>query len=327
MPFIEAGDKANLVTCYSVNDDSRVTYGKNRYLAQTFTIDASTHVWRFPVKLWTRQGGKFYHAALAMTDAYGYPTIHIIKTTTASPFGEAFRDPGKWWRFDFSGMPLLPPGRYALILSVPDAADWTTFYWRCDETAPTFHEGRAFLSHDAGATWELLPGIDFMFMVYGWAPPPAAPPAPAISNWAIMKIEQYQLMDGYKIVATTDSLCHLWLRWTNVKPQIHKEAVLRRGIMMHADLRFCFVAYHENEQIEPEDTLVHTFYKRNWPVCETRWFVFVGSRAAKTQPSSSAVMEKHFAGIGWTMLFEEPWTRTIVGPPGYDKLVEEPWAS
>lgn len=327
MPYVKAGDKSNLVTCYAKDDDYDYRYGKNRYLAQTFTLSAPTHVWRFPIKVWTIQGDIGWHAALALTDDYGYPTPYIITTSVCSPTGETFRSPGKWRRFDFAGFPFLPAGKYALIMSVPAAHDWRRYRWRCDQTSPTFHEGRAFRSDDAGATWAPIPNTDFMFMVYGWEPPPDPPPAPAISNWAITKIEQHQLVDGYKFVVTTDALCHLWLRWTNVEPQIHKEAVRRRGIMMHTDLRFCFVAYHENEQIEPEDTLVHTFYKTNWPICETRWFCFVGTRAAKTQPSSSAVMKKHFAGVGWTLLFEEPWTRLYINPPGYDMLFTEPWTS
>lgn len=338
MPWIAGGSKCNLVTAYLAGDDTHVTYGKNRYLAQTFTISVPTHVWRFVTKTWTIGGGQwpgppfvpgagFYYMALAPTNAYGYPTTPFIDTTTLSPTGEDFESPGKWSRFDFGSMPLLAPGRYALILSVPDAADWTRYRWRCDATSPTFLEGRAFYSEDAGVTWVPMAGVDFMFMCYGWEPPPVAPPPPAISNWAVIKIEQYQLVDGYKIVATTNAPCHLWLRWTNVEPQIHKEAVRRRGLLMHTDLRFCFVAYHENEQDEPEDTLIHTFYKRDWPVCETRWFVFVGSRAAETQPSTSAVMKKHFAGVGWTLLFEEPWTRSIIAPPEYDKLFAEPWTS
>ncbi len=64
---------------------------------------------------------------------------------------------------------------------------------------------------------------------------------------------------------------------------------------MHGDTYFCFVSFTDNEQEEAGDTLIHTFVKRSWNVCETRWFHFWGSEASNVSPSTSALFELHFA--------------------------------
>ncbi|MBA7668782.1 hypothetical protein ES703_76898 [subsurface metagenome] len=157
--------------------------------------------------------------------------------------------------------------------------------------------GKAYISYDTGASWTEIIGFDFMFQVWGYEPPPDPPPPPSISNWAVLAMEQELRPDGFEITAHTNIPCHLYMRYTAVEPQKHPEPVLRRGIKMHTDIRFCFVAYHENEQAEVGDTLVHTFLKLAWPVCETRWFYFVGTVAAEQQPSTSGIFKKHFPAL------------------------------
>lgn len=103
--------------------------------------------------------------------------------------------------------------------------------------------------------------------------------------------------DGFKIVATTDIPCHLYMRWTTVKPQKHIVPRFTRGIFMHEDIYLCFVAYLDNEQEEAGDTYIHTFIKRNWLICETRWFYFWGKVAGQTCVSTSGIFDLHFPGL------------------------------
>ncbi|MBA7589986.1 hypothetical protein ES708_32085 [subsurface metagenome] len=58
-------------------------------------------------------------------------------------------------------------------------------------------------------------------------------------------------------------------------------------------VRWCFVNWKENEQEEPGDTLVHTFIKPDWPVCQTRWFYFLGTKQAEESPSASPIFHLH----------------------------------
>lgn len=78
--------------------------------------------------------------------------------------------------------------------------------------------------------------------------------------WALEDIQQTLLATGYKIVTKTDVAVHLWLRWTYKPPQKHAKPVLRRGLLMMYDARFCFVDFCDVEQEEEGDTFTHTFY-------------------------------------------------------------------
>lgn len=293
MAYSNGGSTMALIEHYQDGEDSDIDFGHNRYLAQTFTLSSDFVVWRFLIKAWTVQSGKQWHLALKATDGTGKPTGPDLANTQLGPMGEKYRSPGTWRRFDFHSFPKLPAGVYAIVASVPTATHWTTHKWRCDATAPAYTRGKAWLSHNQGIDWVEVPGTDFMFKQWGYLPPPEPPPSPSISNWASLGIAQTDFPDAVTIVYTTDIPCHLFMRWTLVEPQIHTQPVLRRGLLMHTDLRYCFVAWEENEQLEPGDTLTHTFHKANWPQCQTRWFYFVGTVADEQQPSVSPIFKKH----------------------------------
>lgn len=124
-------------------------------------------------------------------------------------------------------------------------------------------------------------------------PPLPPPPNPPVDHWYIRQIVQELTATGYRIYIITDVPCHLWMRWTTTEPRTHKIPVLRRGLYLHADVRICFVTYEDNEQEEPGDTILHTFVKEPWPVCETRWFIFWGTVDGKEIPSTSGLFSKH----------------------------------
>jgi len=173
------------------------------------------------------------------------------------------------------------------------SSSWQCIQARCKITPPTYTRGKAFYSHDSGETWIEIPDTTFMFEIWGWAPPPEPPPEPEISNFAVQDQIYFEEGTGLKIVVTTDRPCHLYMRWTLTEPEVHSKVLYRRGIAMHTDKRFCFVTYHENEQEQQGDTLIHTFIKPGWPVCQTRYFYFLGTRAGEQLPSTSALFKKH----------------------------------
>ena len=93
---------------------------------------------------------------------------------------------------------------------------------------------------------------------------------------SVRDVKPFRIPDGVKLVVTTDIACHLYMRWSHNPPRSHSIPALRRGLLMHTDLYFCFTAYHDNEQEEDGDTLTHTFLKTPWAVCECRYFYFWG---------------------------------------------------
>jgi len=86
---------------------------------------------------------------------------------------------------------------------------------------------------------------------------------------------------------------HLWMRYSYNKPLKHQVERFRRGLAMPWNTYYCFTAWHELEQDEPGDTLEHTFSFTDWPVCETRWFYFTGTKRLFPSPSASPIFELH----------------------------------
>lgn len=115
----------------------------------------------------------------------------------------------------------------------------------------------------------------------------------AEKHWALLDITSKKYVTGFEFILTTDVPCHLFMRWTLIVPKQHSIPVYRRGLAMHADKYFCFDVYTDNEQKEDGDTLIHTFHKKNWPICQTRYFYFHGNINGIASPSTTAIFEKH----------------------------------
>ena len=71
-------------------------------------------------------------------------------------------------------------------------------------------------------------------------------------RWTVLKIAYECLEVGLKVTAVTDVPAHLFLRWTTVEPQIHKDYMIKRGLRTMAGYRFRFVTFEDNEQEEVE---------------------------------------------------------------------------
>ena len=115
-----------------------------------------------------------------------------------------------------------------------------------------------------------------------------------LHHWALLDLQYSYLDDGFRIVATTDVPCHLYLRMTTTPPRQHALPSRRRGTFLQGDIRFCFDVYEDNEQDEAGDTFIHTWNKAAWPVYETRWFYCVGKIAGYFVVSESCIFKFHF---------------------------------
>jgi len=132
------------------------------------------------------------------------------------------------------------------------------------------------------------------------------------------------------ITVTTDVPCHLWCRLTLEKPRIHTKTVERRGVTFNSELYFCFVAYEDNEQIEPGDTLIHSWVKPAWGYCVTKYVYFWGYVGGVVSPSTSPFFSYHnkFSLVIPTMYQRvlEPWTYYTPPPPAMLFILLEPWS-
>jgi len=114
-----------------------------------------------------------------------------------------------------------------------------------------------------------------------------------IYHFAVTDIQYLVCGPGVTVVITTDTPCHLHMRWTNQLPLVHLDPYIRRGAAVGTRPRFCFDLYHDNEQFETGDSITHTFIKPGWSCCETRYFYFWGCKFGYLMPSESCIFEYH----------------------------------
>ena len=101
---------------------------------------------------------------------------------------------------------------------------------------------------------------------------------------------------GVRITAISDIPCHLYCRLSSKPPWIHKQPELRRGVQFATDVRFCFTVYEDNEQFEPGDTYTHTWWKKDWPPCATKYLYLWGMVGAQVCASTSPLFKYHNTG-------------------------------
>lgn len=293
MPFSEAGKYTVLQEYYDPERDGAYGFGEIYYEAQTIVPEFDFHLTQVSLKL--RDLWRIGNCELAIqkTGFGGVPdgtdiAVAILDRWYINPFFY------KWNRFLFMDYPLLEAGtRYAMVARAPEAHDPLIPSLAAKRWYGRYPGGVAYKSEDAGENWEMRVLEDWLFRVWGFPPPGVIPPIPEITNFAIEYTQYIYTETGYIIFVVTDRPCHLFMLWTNVDPRKHIDPVFERGLFIHSNPRFCFVAYEENEQEEPGDTLSHTFLKPDWRVCETRHFIFTGSRQDKIQPSMSNLFKLH----------------------------------
>ena len=115
-----------------------------------------------------------------------------------------------------------------------------------------------------------------------------------VLRFHLLTIDHEMVEGGFTVTITTNAACHLYLRYSDVFPRIHRKTVQRRGLAMGWDARYCFVAYHHIEQNEESDTFTHTFTWPGWSDCETRYFYFWGTMGGQDMVSDTPIFWLHY---------------------------------
>lgn len=118
-----------------------------------------------------------------------------------------------------------------------------------------------------------------------------------MNEFAVLTIAYTHLLSNVVIRITTNNPCHLFCYYTDIKPDIHKNSRTLRGLKVPWGAYFCFVAWNTIEQIEPGDTLIHTFSIPDWSYCQTLYFCFKGTVASIDSPSISPIFQHHHPGL------------------------------
>ena len=183
--------------------------------------------------------------------------------------------------------------------------------WGFDRDDAQYPRGHLIFSEDGGWTWTHFPGHDFMFAEFGEPVSPIPPGNPPIDNFFPTDNQVIEDLVEKIVIITTNVPCHLFLYWTDIEPLKHPLTKLRRGKLVPWDTRWCFVSYHENEQLEAGDTLFHTFLKPEWIPCKHIWYTLRGNINTKRCPSVGPIFKYHQP---FGLLFAEHYT-LIEWPP------------
>jgi len=115
-------------------------------------------------------------------------------------------------------------------------------------------------------------------------------------HFAVMAIYYFHFSDFVVITCTTNNPCHLTCYYTEKEPVRHATSRVVRGLALPWGAYWCFVAWNKVEQLEPGDTLTHTFKIHDWLYCQTKWLCFRGTVAGELSPSVSALLKHHHPG-------------------------------
>lgn len=115
-----------------------------------------------------------------------------------------------------------------------------------------------------------------------------------VLRFHLLTITHEQVNGSVVVTITTNAACHLYLRYSDVFPRIHRKSVARRGLVMGWDARYCFAAYQHLQQDEEGDTFTHTFTWPGWANCDTRYFYFWGTMGGQDMVSDTPIFWIHY---------------------------------
>jgi len=118
-----------------------------------------------------------------------------------------------------------------------------------------------------------------------------------LQHFAVLDLSYSHTATAIAITCATNNPCHLTCYYTEKEPLRHATSRVVRGLALPWGAYFCFVAWQTIEQIEPGDTLIHTFEIPAWSYCQTKWLCFRGTVAGAPSPSASALFKHHHPGI------------------------------
>jgi len=161
---------ASLHDYYNSGDDGYwADYGSG-WLAQTFTATAEYTVTSVKLKLFRTGSPGTITASIRATDEGGLPTGSDLQSATGTTDGNTLTDTGsgEWREFTLSAsVPLNVSTQYAIIIRISGGDTSNKFWWKYDDSSPTYTTGNIAYSANSGSSWTESLTRDFMFEVWG----------------------------------------------------------------------------------------------------------------------------------------------------------------
>lgn len=245
------------------------------------------------------------------------PTIEIYRATSdGRPYGDILTVslshtptafvPGKVYRVRFymAGYEMLAGKSYCIVVKGVPPWSGSSFVWTYVKDHGAYARGVRSWYDCVAHYWLVVPNDDHIFAEFGrplepsnppepGPNPPPIPPEPPINLWMVVQRAQYRTATGERMVAVTNTPCHLWFRWTDTPTRIHRIGRSDRGLKSMSDLYYCFDNYQDIEQAEFGDTFLHNFIVEPWPYCVKRYYYYYGTIQDVPSKSTSPIFYKH----------------------------------
>ncbi|MBA7708617.1 hypothetical protein ES703_117520 [subsurface metagenome] len=181
-----------------------------------------------------------------------------------------------------------------------------------DNGDASYPRGIRLLSSDGGTTWTPHPDDDYIFCEFGNPPLPAPEPPPPVKNFAVLDYQALHLDNAIIFSIPTPVPCHLSCYYTDKTPLKHHRTRILRGVALPWGTYFCLVAWKAVEQLEPGDSLYHTFPVPDWSFSQVKWFTFRGEVDFIDSPSVGPIFKHIHPGQD---LIANPSFEIFTSPP------------
>jgi len=88
-----------------------------------------------------------------------------------------------------------------------------------------------------------------------------------LQHFAVLSVAFYHFPISLYLTSISNNPCHLTCYYTDNEPVRHATSRVVRGLALPWGAYWCFSGWKTIEQLEPGDTLDHTFYFPEWPKC------------------------------------------------------------
>ncbi len=195
---------------------------------------------------------------------------------------------------------------YCIVLHSDGTLPYTGIQWRFDTAEATYWGGMRVFSANGGTNWTVHYDSDFIFAEFGCPPGLDVPIKPPIDKFVPTIFDHTDFDTGVCIGLATNSPTHMTLYWTDIEPRKHPVTRVVRGLVVPWYTYFCFVAWRAVEQLEPGDTLYHSFSLSGWPKA-TGYAYFFDPATGNFPP--------WWEPWGTTLTQNWPWTQAFPSDP------------
>ena len=159
---------AELYEYYNTGDDVAAGGYLNHWRAQTFTPQVAHKIASVKLKLYRTGSPGTVTVGIRATDVDGHPTGADLCSGTTNGNTLTTDTAGEWRGITLgAGYNLSASTKYAIVVRATSGDIDNRFYWRADNSSPSYSGGNHEYSSNSGSSWDTVTTADCMFEEWG----------------------------------------------------------------------------------------------------------------------------------------------------------------